>query len=129
MLFRERHYEEERCDRKLDYERHERDQAARKPVGERAGGECERKKRRELAQADEAEVERVAVNRIDLPADRDGHHLRREAAQEIRAEEQREVALAQRGGKAAPHTSERSNRVDSRPMANHAETTREKLEL
>ena len=53
--------------------------AARQPVGQLAHRQREQRQRDELHQADQAEVERVAVDREHLPADRDRDHVLREA--------------------------------------------------
>ena len=63
------------------------DGAAVETVGDRAGDEDEEQRRRELDEADEAEVERVAGEVIDLPADRDADHLRGERGEETRRPE------------------------------------------
>ena len=76
-------------------------------VGELACREREDRQRHEFREPDEAEVERVAVDRVDLPADRDDEHLQREAVRERGRPEQREVAQPQRGGQAVPHERER----------------------
>ena len=60
------------------------DGAPRQAVGELPGRQREERQRQELHEPDEPEVERVAVDRVDLPADRDGEHLRREAVREER---------------------------------------------
>src|SRR5207237_1198068 len=55
----------------------------------------EQRQRHELGQADQAEVERRAVNRVDLPADRDGDHLAAKAHREQRHEQTRVAAASQ----------------------------------
>ena len=71
------------------------DELAREPVGDRAGGQGEEEQRQELGQADEAEMERVPRDLVDLPADRDEHHLAGQPVRDARAEQRRVVALAQ----------------------------------
>ena len=51
----------------------------------------------ELDDADEAEVERIARQVVDLPADRDRDDLRREGRQEARRPEAQEGAVAEGG--------------------------------
>src|SRR5581483_10066568 len=63
-------------------------------------GQSEHRQRQELHLADEPEVERVSVDRVDLPADRDREHLRREAVRHERRPEEGEVADAERRRKA-----------------------------
>ena len=100
---RERDEDERDGDRDGEHERRGRDGAPRQPVGDLPRRKREDRQRQELHQADEAEVERVAVDRVDLPADRDREHLRREAVREERRPEKREVADLQRGREALPH--------------------------
>ena len=94
---RQRHEDERDGDRDREHERAGRDRAPRQPVGDLPGREREERQRQELHQPDEAEVERVAVDRVDLPADRDREHLRREPVREERRPEKPEVADLQRG--------------------------------
>ena len=68
----------------------------RNPVRKRAGGEAS-SGGDEDDQPDQAEVERVAVDRVDLPADRDGHRLAGRARGGARA--QRRVVPATEGGR------------------------------
>ncbi len=72
------------------------DEPPRDAVGELPGRQREHEQRHELGQADQPEVERGAVDRIHLPADRDRRHLRAEPAREDRDPEECEVALLQR---------------------------------
>ena len=61
---------------------------------------------RNSIEPDEPEVERVVVDRVDLPADRDREHLlRRSPFESERRPEEREVADPQRGRQASPHAS------------------------
>ena len=76
-------------------------------IGELAGRQREQRQRQELGEADEPEVERAVADRVDLPADRDDHHLRREAVREQGRPEQGEPADAEGGGQALPHERER----------------------
>ena len=50
----------------------------------------------ELHQPDEAEVERIAGQVVDLPADRDAHHERGEGRREARRPEEAIAAMAKR---------------------------------
>ena len=81
--------------------------SARDTIGELTRRQREERQRDELGQSDEAEVEGPVADRVDLPADRDHHHLRREAVREQRRPEQREAAHSQRGWEALPHERER----------------------
>ena len=63
------------------------------PVGDVAGREGEQRQGQELGKADQAKVERALVDGVDLPADRDRHHLACEARREDRRPVEREVAL------------------------------------
>ena len=91
-------------DRRVRDERADQDELARQPVRDRAGGQREEQQRQELGEADQAEVERVPVDVVDLPADRDEHHLAPEPVRDRRAQEPRVVALAQYRGKAPSHS-------------------------
>ena len=70
--------------------------APRVPVGEVTGREREQRQRHEHREPDEPEVERVAVDRVDLPADRDERHLDRERRRHGRDDVEREVAMPKR---------------------------------
>jgi hypothetical protein len=83
------------------------DRAARETVGDLPRGQGENQERQELREPDEAEVERILVDQVDLHADRDDEHLEREPARERRRPEERERAHAQSGGQALPHERER----------------------
>jgi hypothetical protein len=75
-------------------DRDERD--ARQPVGELPGREREERHGEELREADQSEVEGTAVDRVDLPADRDRDHLHCDAGAEHRRPESAEVAVQER---------------------------------
>ena len=51
----------------------------------------------ELRQADQPQIERVARDFVDLPADRDRLHLHGQRGEEARRQEEREVAIAEDG--------------------------------
>src|SRR5207244_3432191 len=85
--------------------------------------------RQELHQADESEVERIAADRVDLPADRHGEHLRGEAVRQQRRPEKREVADLQRGREPVPHAGQvRLRRMTEESHRESHETTQAKLE-
>ena len=63
-------------------ERH--DQAAAEAVGDGAGHQHQQQRRQELDDADEAEIERIAGQVVDLPADRDRDDLGREGREKAR---------------------------------------------
>ena len=66
------------------------------PVGEVAGGEREQRQRQEHREADDPEVEWVAMDRVHLPPDRDERHLDREGGRDRRADVEREVPVLER---------------------------------
>ena len=72
------------------------DEAAVEAVGRGAGDEDEEQRRRELDEADEPEVEGVAGQVIDLPADGDADDLGGIGGGEPRHKEAREAAMAER---------------------------------
>ncbi len=55
------------------------DQPAIEGIGRKAGDQHEKQRRQELRQSDQAEIERIAGDVIDLPAHRHRHDLHREA--------------------------------------------------
>ena len=93
-------------------------------IGDLPRRQREDRQRQELHQPDEPEVERMVVDRVDLPADRDREHLRRQPVREQGRPEEPEVADPQRGREALPHAME----VRLRRMADAHETTQAKLE-
>ena len=121
---RERHDDEQQRDRDVQHERRRGHRPPRQPVCDLSRRQREQRQRQELHQPDEAEVERVVVDRVDLPADRDREHLEGEAVREERRPEEREVPDPQRGRKASLHPWE----VRLRRMADAHETTQAKLE-
>ena len=88
-----RHGEQPDGDGRVDRHRDRQDGASRVPVGEMAGGKREQRERNEHREPDEPEVERVAVDLVDLPADRDERHLDRERVATVANDVQREVAM------------------------------------
>jgi hypothetical protein len=60
------------------------DEAAAEAVGDRARHQNQQKRRQELDDADDAEIERVAGQVVDLPADGDRDDLRGEGGEEAR---------------------------------------------
>jgi len=62
------------------------------------GGQREERERDELGEPNQAEVERVAADRIDLPADRDGDHVLGEAHRADRRPQVGELADLEGGG-------------------------------
>ncbi len=99
--------DEDRRDHDLEDEADGDDRAAREAVGDLPRGQGENQQRQELGEPDEAEVERILVDQVDLHADRDDEHLEREPARERRRPEERERAQAQSRGQALPHERER----------------------
>ena len=63
-------------------------------VGDRAGDQDQEQRRRELDQPDQAEIEGVAGQIVDLPADRDADDLGGEGRAEARRPEERKAAMA-----------------------------------
>ena len=86
--------DQESRDRCVERERHDEDELSRQPVGELAGRKREQGQRQELGESDEPEVQRVARDAVDLPADRDQDHLAREAHRHDRGDQPRVVTLA-----------------------------------
>ena len=60
---------------RLDQRRQRHDQAAAEAVGDDAGDQHQQQRRQELDDADNAEVEGIARQIVDLPADRDRDDL------------------------------------------------------
>ncbi len=98
LCARNRDHEEERRDADAERERGREDEPAREPVGEMPGREREQEQRQELAEADQAEVERRVIDREDLPTDGHRDHLDAEGLRDQRDPEQQEVALLQHDG-------------------------------
>ena len=90
-------------DRDVQAEGGRGDSPPRQTVGDLARRQREQRKRQELHQSHEAEVEWIAADRVDLPADRDREHLRRQAVREDRRPEQGERADLQRLGEPSSH--------------------------
>ena len=89
--------EREQCERAEELERdaEREDQRAVVPVRDVARGQHQQHERQELRQADEAEVERIAGDRVDLPADRDRLHLHGDRGEQPRRQEAHEVRVFQ----------------------------------
>ena len=90
--------DEEQPDHDGDVERsRDRQQCtARKAIRQVARRQGEERQRDEHRQPDQPEVEWIAVNRVDLPTDRDERHLDREPRREHDAEEDNEIAVPKR---------------------------------
>ncbi len=73
------------------------DDAAVVAVGGGAGDQHQKQRRRELDEADDAEIERIAGEVVDLPADGDADDLGGEGGGEPRHPQQGEAAMAKRG--------------------------------
>jgi hypothetical protein len=72
--------------------------------GEMAGHQHQQERRYELHQPDQAEVERIAGQRVHLPADRDRLHVQRDSGGKARDQEPDEQPLTQqRGGDGFGH--------------------------
>ena len=102
-----RDHDEHRRDRDLDGQPGRDDHSALDPVGKVASRQREDRQRHEFREPDEPEIERVAVDGVDLPTDRDDEHLERESVGERGDPEQCEVAQLERGGQAVLHERER----------------------
>ena len=79
-------------------------------VGDVTGRQHEHDEGQELRESNQAQVERIARDFVDLPADRDRLGLHRERREQARAEVQREFALAQHlesGGATPAHARHR----------------------
>ena len=66
------------------------------PIRQVPGRQGEEWQRNEHREPDEAEIERIASNGIDLPADRDERHLDGEPRRQHDAEEEDEIAVPER---------------------------------
>ncbi len=89
-----RERQQQQCAQALEREARGEDAAAVEAVRDVARRQHQQHERQELRQPDQTEVERIARDRVDLPADRHGLHLHRERREEARREEEREVAIA-----------------------------------
>jgi hypothetical protein len=89
---RGRERERKQCQRaeKLERDAQRENAHAVVPVRDVPGGQDKQHERQELRETDESEVERIARDRIHLPADRDGLHLHRDRCEQPRREEARE---------------------------------------
>ena len=90
----ERDQDEDRRDHDLEDEADGNNRASREAVGDLSRRQSEDQQRQELRQPDQAEVEWILVDQIDLDTDRDDEHLQREPACERRSPEKRERAQA-----------------------------------
>ena len=93
---RPRHEEQPERDGRVDADREREDRAPRVPVGEVPRREGEQRQRDEHREPDEPEIERVPVDLVDLPADRDERHLDRDGRRDRRRDVEREVAVPER---------------------------------
>ena len=85
------------------------------PVGDVAGREREQRQRKELGEADQAQVERALVDGVHLPPDCDGQHLSREARRENRPPVEREVPLLEHWWQPpSPHSNQPTGARDLR---------------
>ena len=73
------------------------DQPPAEAVGDRARDQDQQQRRQELNDPDQAEIEGIARQIVDLPADRDGNDLGREGRQEPRYPEAEEGAMPKGG--------------------------------
>ena len=90
---RPRHGEQADRHDRVERDRHREHGAPRVPVGEVSCRECEQRQRQEHREPDEAEVERIAIDRVDLPPDRDERHLDRERGRHRGDDVEREVPI------------------------------------
>ena len=92
--------DEQQADRDggVEPDREREDRPAGVPVGEVPRRQRQERQRQEHREPDDPEVERVAVDRVDLPADRDERHLDRERRRHGRADVEREVPMPKRRG-------------------------------
>ena len=107
----EQHHHREHRPRRLEAVRSEREQQQRAgalerearrqdaapvaAVGEVTGRQDQQHERQELRQADQPQVERIARDRVDLPADGHGLHLHGQRGQEARGKEAGELAIGE----------------------------------
>ena len=85
--------EEQPGDHGVTEARHDHDADTWQPVGELARRQREQRHRHELGETDQAEIEGVVPDRVDLPADRDLRHLHRKPRAEHRGPEAAEVGV------------------------------------
>ena len=104
---RERDQHEDRRDHDLEGEPDGDDRAPGEAVGDLSRRQSEDQQRQELGQPDQAEVEWILVDEVDLHADRDDDHLEREPARQRRCPEERERPNAQSRRQAIAHERER----------------------
>ena len=74
-----------------------------------AGGKRQERQRRELAESDQPEVERLSAHGVHLPADRDRVHLHAELGRKHRGQEQPVVPVTEDGAESG-HTGEPTHR-------------------
>ena len=91
-----RHGEQAERDDGVDRDRDREHRTPREAVGEMPCGQREQRQRDEHGEPDEPEIERVAADRVHLPADRDERHLDRDRGRDSDAEEEDEVAVPER---------------------------------
>ena len=79
----------------LERDAEREDQRAIAPIGDMTRGQHQQHERQKLRQADQAEVERIARDRVNLPADGDRLHLHGDRSQEPRRQEAREIRIGE----------------------------------
>ncbi len=94
----ERDREEPERHADVDHDHEEVEKPARDSVRELTGGQSEQRERKELREPDEPQVEWILPDGVHLPADGDRRHVHGEARCDQRNPEEREVAVAERGG-------------------------------
>ena len=94
--------EQEHDDHEVEDNRDGDHDAAREAVCELARWEREQEQRQKLGEPDQPEIERRAVDRVDLPADGDDDHLAAEACRQQRNPEKRVVPVPESFRQAMP---------------------------
>ncbi len=95
----EREGEQRERAKKLERDAQREDPSAVVPVGDVACRQHQQHERQELRETDQAEVERIAGDRVDLPADGDRLHLHRDRCEQARRQEAREVRILEQPAK------------------------------
>jgi hypothetical protein len=93
---RVRECEQEQRTDELERDADREDHRAIAPVCDMTRGQHEQHERQELRQADQAEVERIVRDRVNLPADGDGLHLHGDRRKEPRGQETREIRVGEK---------------------------------
>ena len=95
MRTRERHPQKKYGVHDRNHQRQSDDEPSRNAVRELSRRKRQQRQRDELREPDEPDVERMMVDPVDLPADRNRNHLHREHTREVRDPVRAEIAIAE----------------------------------